>query len=96
MTDKEAFEAWFCGLYGRIDGVFEPGAYTDSHTHVAWTAWQAAAAAERERCAKVCEDVSMEGLPEDPPPCGPELDGHIRQIVCGVMCADAIRNGQAI
>jgi hypothetical protein len=29
-------------------------------SNVAWMAWEAATTAERERCAKVCEDVSDE------------------------------------
>jgi hypothetical protein len=49
MTDKdrEAFEA----LFGKRDKYFSTNVIWDS----AWKAWQAATAAERERCAKVCE-----------------------------------------
>ena len=68
MTDREAFEAWYCDQFGRlgaVNGENKLTYYADSHTHVAWTAWQAATAAERERCAKVADSMNTFGLPPD-------------------------------
>jgi hypothetical protein len=48
MTDREAFDAW---LWNECI----PGGLTGRGA-VAWQAWQAATAIERERCAKVCEE----------------------------------------
>jgi hypothetical protein len=53
MSEREAFEAWYCREYGRL-GRVDVG-YVDSHTSTAWAAWQAATLAERERCAMVLE-----------------------------------------
>ena len=51
---REAFEAWagndFC-FDLNLDGSYEVW-----RTDCAWQAWQAATLAERERCAKVCEE----------------------------------------
>lgn len=57
---REAFEAWFVGMYGRLGRVDAPGAYADSHTHTAWDAWQSATLVERERCAKVCDGLEYD------------------------------------
>ena len=47
MTDKEAFEAWFQARWPEF-----------AHpTTSAFEIWQAATAAERERCAKVCDGI---------------------------------------
>jgi hypothetical protein len=43
---RQEFEAWLRTTY-------QPGA-----DNSAWAAWQAATAAERERCAKVCDRLS--------------------------------------
>ena len=49
MTDREAFEAW-----AKEKGIpFHWDAGTQEYSLVAWQAWQAATAAERERCAMV-------------------------------------------
>ncbi len=47
MTDKEAFEAWFQARWPEF-----------AHpTTSAFEIWQAATAAERERCAEICDGV---------------------------------------
>ena len=70
MTDKEAFEAW-------------AGKREKYHTIREWDAmhraWQAATAAERERCAKVCESLGM------------TTSGIYER---NQDCADAIRKGE--
>ena len=53
MTDREAFEAWA--------GKREKAATTSAWDY-AFRAWQAATAAERERCAKVCEEQAKRYL----------------------------------
>ena len=50
---------------------------------------------EREACAKIAEEESIRGLPEEEPK-GKHLKTSIAQIVCGTVIAEAIRNrGQA-
>jgi hypothetical protein len=50
---------------------------------------------EREACAKIAEEESTRGLPEEEPK-GKHLKTAIAQIVCGTVIAEAIRNrGQA-
>ena len=56
MTDRQAFEAW-AGKRER--------APTTSAWDYAFRAWQAATAAERERCAKVADSMNTFGLPPD-------------------------------
>ena len=51
----------------------------------------ACAAEQRERDAQICDGMSVDGLPEMRPTDEHELACHIRQIVCGVACAAAIR-----
>ncbi len=47
MTDKEAFEAWFQARWPEF-----------AHpTTSAFEIWQAATAAERERCAEICDGI---------------------------------------
>ena len=85
MTDREAFEAWIsgppyeCEVTRFPEGSAWPGNYRAVSVDLAWCAWQAATAAERERCAKVVEQRHP--------------DGHwmhdTRQ-----KCADAIRKGE--
>ena len=58
-TTRDTFEAWSttnfgCGLLGRLAG----GGYVWPDTSLAWSAWQGATAAERERCALVCDDIA--------------------------------------
>jgi len=68
MTDKEAFEAWFQARWPEF-----------AHpTTSAFEIWQAATAAERERCAKVCEAL------------GTTTNGMYER---NQECADVIRSG---
>ena len=64
MDERRAFEAWardnvgqpsFAGKHVR-DGAWS---YNHNFMDAHWRAWQAATAAERERCAKVCERERM-------------------------------------
>lgn len=62
MTDRERFEEWAKLNTGRTGRCTEPGythQYQDSHTQMAWIAWGAATKAEREACAKVCENLTI-------------------------------------
>lgn len=67
MTDqREQFEAWASKKYGRhlpADERDECG-YFDLRTDAAWQAWCASAAATREECAKVCEEVLSKRISE--------------------------------
>jgi len=69
MTDKEAFEAWFQARWPEF-----------AHpTTSAFEIWQAATAAERERCAALCESL------------GTATNGIYER---NQKCADAIRRGE--
>lgn len=69
-NSRERFEAEFTRTwpeYVRLTpDVFNrvgDGAYVDVTIHVAFVMWQAGAAAEREKCAKICEDLAApEGM----------------------------------
>ena len=78
MTDEG-----LTALYNEANGI--TGKRMPITTARIFTAIRAAIAAEREACAKVCEEESLRGLPDDP-----THDG-ILQIVCGVAIASAIR-----
>jgi hypothetical protein len=60
---RQAFEAWAKGQgYARLStyGITarygaSPDDYIEPFLQIAWEAWQAATAAEREQCARVCE-----------------------------------------
>jgi hypothetical protein len=53
------------------------------------------ASSEREACAKIAEEESMRGLPDEKPK-GVHLKMAVAQIVCGTFIADTIRaRGQA-
>ncbi len=58
MTTRQAFEEWvkknhpFGNLVGKADAREMFPDY--------WSTWQAATAAERERCAKVCDESSQD------------------------------------
>jgi hypothetical protein len=49
MTERAAFEAWWSDPAAPEGPLFT----TEQHC---WQAWQAATLAERERCAKVCDE----------------------------------------
>ena len=71
--DREAFEEWFNAF--NIKEMPEYQTIRD----FGFAAWQAAAAAERERCAKVCDAIAY------------EWRGANSQ---SVQCANAIRKGE--
>jgi hypothetical protein len=79
MNTREAFEQSGAG------GEFEPPIdWDDPSVAHARRTWQAATAAERERCAKVCDGVAeMFSSPRD-------YDSEYGAI----RCADAIRRGE--
>ena len=72
-SDRKAFEAWFNAF--NIKEMPESQTIRD----FSFAAWQAATAAERERCAKVCDAIAY------------EWRGANSQ---SVQCADAIRKGE--
>lgn len=72
-SDRKAFEAWFNAF--NIKEMPEYQTIRD----FSFAAWQAATAAERERCAKVCDAIAY------------EWRGANSQ---SVQCADAIRKGE--
>jgi len=56
--DRAAFEAWCVKRWAGDRGALTirgDGEYLNGHVKFAFEAWQAAAKAERERCAKVCD-----------------------------------------
>lgn len=61
MTDREAFEAFITAPpFERSASRFDdrgawPGSYINYETDLAWKAWQAATAHERERCVDIIE-----------------------------------------
>lgn len=67
MTDREAFESWYDA---QPDGRIQP-----------WDVWQAAAAAERERCAKKILELDKEKW-------------FASQRDFAEACVDAIRKGE--
>ena len=72
MTDREAFDTWALSP--------APDAWWGlSERERLFLAWQAATAAERERCAKVCDAIAH------------DWRGANSQ---SVQCADAIRKGE--
>ena len=64
MTERKAFEEWVsgppyeCEVTRFPEGSAWPGNYRAANVDLAWFAWQAATAAERERCAKVCDAIA--------------------------------------
>ena len=55
---REAFEAWHKSKFGDTSSFLTMHNPDGSYVYVQdeWEVWQAAALAERERCAKVCEE----------------------------------------
>jgi len=80
----EDFNKWW-----DSEGIAEDNSYREgSPVFWAWEGWQAAMKAEREACAKVCDDLPV-------PPYVSDNDAHIWDLTC-VDCAAAIRaRGQA-
>ena len=87
MTDREAFEAWYDA---QPDGRIQP-----------WDVWQAATAATRERCAKVCDAIAEDkwALYKGRAPYTGKEPGRASDHTQGQsdgadQCADAIRKGE--
>jgi hypothetical protein len=76
----EDFNKWW-----DSDGLVEDNPYgRDTPVFWAWEGWQAAVKAEREECAKVCEERKLPRLPDSS-----EFDHLYNQAVS--HCAKAIR-----
>ena len=64
---REAFEAWYSND-GKWPAAVERSDFGPSYklgaAEHAWTAWQAAAAHEKERCARLCDPTNAD-KPED-------------------------------
>ena len=66
LLERAAFEAWISAPpFEHSTDRFSsdaawPGSYREIWVDLAWQAWQASTKAEREACAKVCEDLWME------------------------------------
>jgi len=90
MTDREAFDAWFQARWPEF-----------AHpTTSAFEIWQAATAAERERCAKACDAICDEHWSRykgTKPNAGHPARGSYYEegMSDGAdLCADAIRRGE--
>ena len=60
MFDRTAFEMWLDfdeDQMQMLAGRNESGDYLHATIAIQWEAWQAATKAEREACAKVCEEL---------------------------------------
>jgi hypothetical protein len=80
---RQAFEAWANDrMWDTSRG--KTGNYRMWQTDSAWLGWQAAAAAEREACAKVCDDLADSGYQYEP--------GKWCYDPSAKECAAAIRN----
>ena len=86
MTDtRDAFEAWFAKRRGAaMLSKTAYGSYEWARTSEACEVWQAATAAERERCALVCDDRSD---------CANDMKNTQARAACDEL-ADAIRSGK--
>ena len=64
--ERAAFERWRLACAPGLDMSRNmPGReYNNPRTHDQWQAWQAAVAAERERCAKLCEAIHARHIAE--------------------------------
>ena len=64
---RERFEAWFCIAYHPSAlQPMENGCYLNGGAGMAWDAWQAATATERERCKQAIRDTrDKSGVNED-------------------------------
>lgn len=94
MTDREAFDTWALSP--------APDAWWGlSERERLFLAWQAATAAERERCAKACDAIAEDkwALYKGRAPYTGKEPGRLSVYVEGQsdgadMCADAIRKGE--
>lgn len=90
VPERAAFESFCRGQWANTRGTTEKlkhghftTEYADAVINFAWKCWQAACAAERERCAKLCEAVG-------PVLCDSYGDGA-ECIATADACAEAIR-----
>ena len=103
VGEQEAFERTMMDKYGwqRTDFKLDDFGYFDGHTDTAWMAWQARVAlsagdavlAEREACAKLCEEVAddlITAMRKE----GETDDEVMTSLVASVrVCAEEIRGG---
>ena len=104
VGEREAFERTMMDKYGwqRNDFKLDDFGYFDGHTDTSWMAWQARAAlsagdaavlAEREACAKLCEEVAddlITAMRKD----GETDDEAMTSLVASArVCAEEIRGG---
>ena len=99
MTEQSCkdFEAWIskgCGDLSKF-GNGNHIHYQNSAVNNAWTGWQAATKAERERCARVCELIKETALTTQTGPADDLSNVMLRQIahMGAGACADLIRQG---
>ena len=82
MNTRETFEAWHRKVFALPDWYYAP-LYKDNFPSIDvkahYQVWQAATAAERERCAALCESL------------GTATNGIYER---NQKCADAIRSGE--
>lgn len=68
MTNEERREAFEAAMgaagYELNPPIYRDGTYRFAHYAAGWEMWQAATAAERERCAKVCDSMAKLGAEE--------------------------------
>ena len=98
MTDqtRKAFEAWSTtNMGGGLLGRNASGGYVWPDTSLAWQAWQAAAEAEQERCALLCELIKEAALSTQAGPADDLSNVMVRQVahLGAGACADLIRQG---
>ena len=64
--EQQQFETWATAQGEDVDRIYGlDGNDYCVDLRLAWRAWQAATAAERERCAKVADSMNTFGLPPD-------------------------------
>lgn len=59
MNEREAFEAWLLGSYGKVYSKEDCDRFVE-HGHVSWLAWQARAAIEADRAQRVPDGWKQE------------------------------------
>jgi hypothetical protein len=89
MSEREAFEKWVKS--GGGDVMKRDGQYLSSMTRLWLKAYQAATAAERERCALVCDEVRETRLVMS---CYSSKRECVAARGAAFLCADAIRSGE--
>lgn len=80
MDDRAAFEAAMAANgYELNPPIYRDGTYRFAHYAAGWEMWKSATKAERERCAKVCDQ--LDAMSRDPMVCSGSAE----------ECAAAIR-----